>query len=202
MYHDWHNFTLQSCKQHPLLMELIVINHISALNPTAKPPNIENKTWAQWGFYCRYWFVCLFFNFCRNTCSCTEITTSNLCIKKAEKERMTFIFYVFKDLAKVCLPFDSDKWLYHSSVPIHIWVLLRKQNNTFKAVVTFCCSSSAARVKTARILDDEEQKISLFKMPNFSEFNHVFSLLLNFILMYLKHKGFKYLNKQKVINIY
>lgn len=31
----------------PLLMALVVINHISALNPTAKPLSTENKTRAQ-----------------------------------------------------------------------------------------------------------------------------------------------------------
>lgn len=44
----------------------------------------------------------------------------------------------------------------------------------------------------ARILY-EGQKIFLFKMPYFSEFKHVFSVLFNFVFMYQKHQGHKYL---------
>lgn len=99
---------------------------------------------------------------------------------------MTFLFDLFKDQIKACLSFDS--WINDYAIQ----TVLRKENNTFKAMVTFCCSSSAARVKMARILD-EGQKIFLLTMPYFSESNHVFSVLFNFVFMYQSHQGDKYL---------
>lgn len=44
----------------------------------------------------------------------------------------------------------------------------------------------------ARILHEGQKKI-LFKMPYFSEFKCAFSVLVNFVFMYQKHQGHKYL---------
>lgn len=41
-------------------------------------------------------------------------------------------------------------------------------------------------------IPDEGWKIFIFKVPYFSEFKHVFSVLFNFVFMYQKHQGDKY----------
>ena len=128
----------------PSLMAPITVNHIGALNPTARPSSTVNKMssvrfWVQIPH--NYFFFCIY---CRNTWSCTEGPTSSPNTKKAERERVTFLFDLFKDQVKVCFPFDSQINDYAIHVYPHVQL---SEDKTHPKLLTFCCSSSAARIK-------------------------------------------------------
>lgn len=105
MYCDLLNTALTQIA--PLLMAVIIINHTCALNPTAQPLSIVNKTRVGMGLQVLHQLV-VFCIYCKNTWSCTEGPTSNPNTREAEGDRMTFPFDLFKDQVKVCLSFDSQ----------------------------------------------------------------------------------------------